>query len=290
MNARSARIQAISVSYTHLGGAVAGVRVEMGSPEFCPEKIPVRGAAWGEELALSGKRLRFYAVRMGVPHAVLLVEDAADPEWMCLGAQIEANTALFPERINVNFVQVISKSQAAIRTYERGAGPTLACGTGSCAAAVVLHKLGLCRAQVEMLHAPGTLLIELQGEKVFMPVSYTHLDVYKRQYSGCGENCKIAAGLANCRKGKAQSEELCALFLGLMFHMKHFRPRFRLFHVKHRLCADPKPCSAKEKRKVIEKRGGCWYHNAIGGERVGEKDCQSKSEGRRRQNDDGRQF
>ena len=158
------------------GGAVAGVRVEMGSPEFCPEKIPVRGAAWGEELALSGKKLRFYAVRMGVPHAVLLVEDAADPEWMRLGAKIEANTALFPERINVNFVQVISKSQAAIRTYERGAGPTLACGTGSCAAAVVLHKLGLCRAQVEMLHAPGTLLIELQGEKVFMqgPAEYVY--------------------------------------------------------------------------------------------------------------------
>ena len=86
---------------------------------------------------------------------MILVENAADPKWMRLGARIEADTEKFPERVNVNFVQVVNRGEAVIRTYERGAGPTLACGTGSCAAAVVLHHLGLAESQVKICHAPG---------------------------------------------------------------------------------------------------------------------------------------
>lgn len=101
---------------------------------------------------------------------------------MRVGAQIEADTALFPERVNVNFVQMAGEDTAVIRTYERGAGPTLACGTGSCAAAAVLHRLGLAGQCVRICHAPGDLLIRLTPSAIFMqgPAEY----VYRGEWLG----------------------------------------------------------------------------------------------------------
>ena len=163
-------------------GEVVGVQVDMGQPEFAPESVPTRAAGWGDALEAEGERLLVYCLRMGVPHAVILVEDAQDLKWMRIGAQIEANTALFPERINVNFVQMAGEDTAIIRTYERGAGPTLACGTGSCAAAAVLHKLGLAGQAIRICHAPGDLLIRLAPSAIFMqgPAEY----VYRAQWLG----------------------------------------------------------------------------------------------------------
>lgn len=163
-------------------GEVVGVKVDMGLPEFAPEKVPTRGTGWGDALEAEGEQLLVYSLRMGVPHAVILVQEAEDPKWMRIGAQIEANTALFPERINVNFVQMAGEDTAIIRTYERGAGPTLACGTGACAAAAVLHKLGLTGRRVRICPAPGELLIELTPSAVFMqgPAEY----VYRAQWLG----------------------------------------------------------------------------------------------------------
>lgn len=157
-------------------GEVAGVKVDMGQAEFAPENVPTRGTGWGDALETEGERLLVYSLRMGVPHAVILVENAEDPKWMRVGAQIEADTALFPERVNVNFVQMAGEDTAVIRTYERGAGPTLACGTGSCAVAAVLSRLGLAGQCVRICHAPGDLLIELTPSAIFMqgPAEYVY--------------------------------------------------------------------------------------------------------------------
>ena len=157
-------------------GQVAAVRVNMGLPELEPGKIPVNGPGLHDEIAVGGQSYGVHTVRMGVPHAVILVEDAADPKWMRLGEKIEADTRKFPERVNVNFAQVVDRQTVVLRTYERGAGPTLACGTGSCAAAVVLQKLGLCGERVRICHAPGDLLIEVTPQAVYMegPAEYVY--------------------------------------------------------------------------------------------------------------------
>lgn len=163
-------------------GEVVGVNVDMGLPEFAPESVPTRGTGWGDALEAEGERLLVYSLRMGVPHAVILVENAEDSRWMRVGAQIEGDTALFPERVNVNFVQMAGEDTAVIRTYERGAGPTLACGTGSCAAAAVLNRLGLAGQCVRICHAPGDLLIRLTPSAIFMqgPAEY----VYRGEWLG----------------------------------------------------------------------------------------------------------
>lgn len=158
------------------GGKVAAVRVDMGLPETEPGKVPVRGTGLHDEICVEGERYALHSLRMGVPHTVILVEHAEDPKWMRLGAKIEADTEKFPERVNVNFVQVIDRGEAVIRTYERGAGPTLACGTGSCAAAVVLNRLGLAESRVKICHVPGDLEIEIAPEAVYMegPAEYVY--------------------------------------------------------------------------------------------------------------------
>ncbi len=157
-------------------GRVQAVRVDMGLPQLEPEKIPVNGTGLRDELVVEGQRFQVHSLRMGVPHAVMLVEDAADPKWMRLGARIEADTRKFPQKVNVNFAQVLDEKTAVLRTYERGAGPTLACGTGSCAAAVVLQRLGLCGERVRIRHAPGDLVIMVTEQAVFMegPAEYVY--------------------------------------------------------------------------------------------------------------------
>lgn len=159
-----------------VGGRVAAVRVNMGLPELAPERVPVRGTGLRDEICIGGQTYALHSLRMGVPHAVVLVKNAADPKWMRLGAKIEADTEKFPERVNVNFVQVVNRGEAVIRTYERGAGPTLACGTGSCAAAVVLNHLGLAENRVKICHAPGDLEITVAPEAVYMegPAEYVY--------------------------------------------------------------------------------------------------------------------
>ena len=151
------------------------VTVDMGAPIFDLARVPFDASgltpqtvnSWQKwPLALEGRAQAapvFVAVlSMGNPHAVQLVDDVESAEVAQTGPLIE-NHVRFPRRVNAGFMQVISRSRIALRVYERGAGETLACGSGACAAVVAGIRLGLLDARVDVLTHGGTLTIEWQG-------------------------------------------------------------------------------------------------------------------------------
>ncbi len=141
------------------------VRVNMGVPNFDPACLPftVPGISPVYELELDGDKQPIGAVSMGNPHAVLEVADIDSAPVESLGPQIESHP-LFPERVNVGFMQVLSRSQIRLRVYERGAAETLACGTGACAAVAVGQRWGLLAEEVTVSLPGGDLLIRWAGE------------------------------------------------------------------------------------------------------------------------------
>jgi diaminopimelate epimerase len=142
------------------------VRVNMGVPEWAPEKIPFRAAARAPRytLTLDGEAMiEIGAVSMGNPHAVVEVPDAANADVSGIGRVLQASPA-FPESVNVGFLQVVDPQHAVLRVYERGAGETLACGSGACAAAAVGQLWGKLAETVEMKLPGGSLHIGWAGE------------------------------------------------------------------------------------------------------------------------------
>lgn len=127
-------------------GTIAKVRVNMGPPRLTRAEIPMTGdpAAHvvAEELTVQGKTFKITCASMGNPHCVIFVNDVENFPVATYGPLIE-NNALFPRRTNVEFIQILSRTEIRQRTWERGAGETLACGTGSSAvtAACVLNGL-----------------------------------------------------------------------------------------------------------------------------------------------------
>ncbi|MBA4262238.1 MAG: diaminopimelate epimerase, partial [Comamonadaceae bacterium] len=146
-----------------------GVTVDMGAPVFELERVPfdARGlsaqAMGGFErwpLALPGGGEALVAVlSMGNPHAVQLVDHVDSAPVLSQGPLIERH-ARFPSRVNVGFLQVVNRGQVRLRVHERGAGETLACGTGACAAVVAGIRLGLLDARVDVQTRGGVLGIE----------------------------------------------------------------------------------------------------------------------------------
>jgi diaminopimelate epimerase len=128
-------------------GRAVGATVDMGEPILKPSKIPVNiPLERVVEIPISASKQAYLmtCVSMGNPHAVIYVNDAAGVELAEHGRSIETN-ALFPERVNVHFVQVHSDVEVTVRTWERGTGHTLACGTGAsavCVAGVLARKTG----------------------------------------------------------------------------------------------------------------------------------------------------
>ena len=121
-----------------------GFVVDMGAPRFAPAQVPMAGVeAQGDAYALDldGAPVRFGAVSMGNPHAVVEVDDAAGAAVADIGRALQAS-ALFPQSVNVGFAQVLAPDRIRLRVYERGAGETLACGSGACAAVAVLARRG----------------------------------------------------------------------------------------------------------------------------------------------------
>ena len=127
-------------------GKVSWVEVSMGKPNFKRKEIPVKGegaTAFAEIIELpNGLELEFHAVAIGNPHAVILVDDWDSYLIHEVGPLVE-NHDMFPNRINVEFVKYVSPDLIKVRTWERGAGETMSCGTGVCASAAVLKRLGL---------------------------------------------------------------------------------------------------------------------------------------------------
>ena len=141
------------------------VRVNMGVPNFAPASLPFKAEAEQlvYELELDGDAVRLGAVSMGNPHAVLEVADIDHAPVASMGPRLESHP-LFPERVNVGFMQVMAKDRIRLRVYERGAAETLACGTGACAAVAVGHRWGLLADEVTVSLPGGELRIRWQGE------------------------------------------------------------------------------------------------------------------------------
>ncbi len=119
-------------------GKVKYVKVDMGMPVLAPGEIPFESTkemAVNESVVVRGEKLFLTAVSMGNPHAVVFVDDIEKIDIENQGSSIE-NHESFPEKTNVEFVQVINENEFKMRIWERGAGETLACGTGACAALV----------------------------------------------------------------------------------------------------------------------------------------------------------
>jgi len=125
-------------------GKVDSVCVNMGEPILEPAKIPVRLAerqVVDQPIDVQGLTLRITCVSMGNPHAVIFTDDLDAIDLDRLGPLIEHHP-LFPKRTNVHFIQVISRAESRVRTWERGSGVTLACGTGACACCVAVVLTG----------------------------------------------------------------------------------------------------------------------------------------------------
>ena len=140
-------------------GKAEQICVNMGRPILVPKNIPVDTdgeRAIAQPIQIEGNELRFTAVSMGNPHAVFFCDDVDAVKLEKVGPLIE-NDRLFTNRINAHFVQILSPSQFRMRTWERGSGITLACGTGACACCVaaVLNKLSERNCQAQL---PGGML------------------------------------------------------------------------------------------------------------------------------------
>jgi diaminopimelate epimerase len=136
-------------------GIVSGVKVNMGKPDFRPESVPIKiekDRTVNELIEIEGKNYYITSMLLGVPHTVLFVDEPDITVVEKLGGLIE-NSRYFPRKTNVNFVKVIDRNEFIVRTWERGAGLTLACGTGTCAslAACVVNKKTEMKATAHLL-------------------------------------------------------------------------------------------------------------------------------------------
>jgi len=140
------------------------VTVDMGAPIFDPARIPFVGGlnAISEPLEVAGKILDISALSMGNPHAILVVDDIKLAPAEALGPLIEHHPR-FPNRINAGFMQIKDRNRIKLRVYERGAGETLSCGTGACAAAVAGIRRGLLDSPVNVATRGGVLTIAWEG-------------------------------------------------------------------------------------------------------------------------------
>ena len=126
-------------------GEVQTVRVNMGSPELVPKNIPIDSNLdrfISEDVEVDGKVYKVTGVSMGNPHAVTFIDDTDSLEIEKIGPNFETHK-LFPKKINTEFAQIVDRNTIKMRVWERGAGETLACGTGACAVAVASTLNGL---------------------------------------------------------------------------------------------------------------------------------------------------
>jgi len=147
------------------------VTVDMGAPEFEPERIPFQAEkrAATYRLDVGGQAVEITAVSMGNPHAVQIVADVEAAPVLTQGPLIERH-ARFPERVNAGYMQILDRRHIKLRVFERGAGETLACGTGACAAVAAGISRGLLDSPVRVTTRGGDLRIAWGGgrESVLM--------------------------------------------------------------------------------------------------------------------------
>lgn len=138
------------------GSSECRVAVDMGEPRLRPSEVPFiheGERAVDVPVAVDGDTVRLTAVSMGNPHAVVFAPSLAELDWQRLGPALQASPR-FPQSVNVEFVEVVSRGELTLRVWERGAGRTLACGTGACAATVAAVLNGLADRRV-LVHLEG---------------------------------------------------------------------------------------------------------------------------------------
>ncbi len=143
-----------------MGGEVRSSSVDMGIPTFKTSEIPMKTEKeefLDSELDVDGTSVKLTAVNVGNPHAVIFTENIEDVDLNVLGPLIENHSA-FPEKTNVHFVNILNRNEIEMITWERGAGFTLACGTGATASVMAGFKLGKLDEEVEV-HLPGGELL-----------------------------------------------------------------------------------------------------------------------------------
>jgi diaminopimelate epimerase len=140
------------------------VSVDMGIPNFDPRSLPMTasGEAPAYRLDVAGTEVEISAVSMGNPHVVLCVTDVKTAPVEQLGPRIEHH-ARFPKRTNVGFMEIVDRAHIRLRVFERGAGETLACGTGACAAVAVGRKRGQLDSEVKVDLPGGTAIVSWFG-------------------------------------------------------------------------------------------------------------------------------
>lgn len=154
------------VGIRHCRFTPAEIQADMGLPLFDPKAIPakVEGDSVADyPLVVDGRKITLSALSTGTAHAVIFGEIPDEDEFRKLGPAIE-NHPIFPERITVNWVRVVNREEIRIHSWERGAGPTLGCGTGACAAMVSAYQHGLVGDTVSVTSVGGTAVIQWKGE------------------------------------------------------------------------------------------------------------------------------
>jgi len=156
------------------------VTVDMGAPDFNPKALPFQAEAEALHypLEVAGQTHEIGAVSMGNPHAVLVVDDVERAPVARLGPAIGSHPC-FPNGVNVGFMQIVDRSTIKLRVHERGAGETLACGTGACAAAVIGMHRGQLDEQVTVRLTGGELLIRWAGDGTHVWMSGPATRVYE---------------------------------------------------------------------------------------------------------------
>ncbi len=143
-------------------GTVKTVRVNMGAPELVPKNIPIdseKDRFIMEPVEVCGKEYKVTGVSMGNPHAVTYIDDTDSLEIEKIGPEFETHK-LFPKKINTEFAQIVDRNTIKMRVWERGAGETLACGTGACATLVASTLNGFVDGEADLVLLGGTLHIK----------------------------------------------------------------------------------------------------------------------------------
>lgn len=148
-------------------GEVETVCVNMGQPELVPKNIPINSELdrfIQQPVTVDGKEYLVTGVSMGNPHAITYIDDVDNLEIEKIGPKFE-NHELFPRRINTEFAQIVDRKTIKMRVWERGAGETLACGTGACATMVAANLSDLVDDEADLVLIGGTLHIRWDKEE-----------------------------------------------------------------------------------------------------------------------------
>lgn len=145
---------------------VEKIKIFMGKEDYNPAKIPAisESEIINKSISIDDESFIISSVRMGVPHTVVFEDEEMD---INIGGRIE-KYEIFPEGSNVNFCKVVDRKNIKVRTWERGAGPTLGCGTGNCASVVIANRLGLIDDKVIVMVPGGKLEVEVMEDGVYM--------------------------------------------------------------------------------------------------------------------------